>query len=210
MINFETVVTLDPSTLHWEKDYVYFTLPGSLPALKSLNIDYVGLGNNHTYDYLESGVSNTCYYLDQAGIHYSGTGSNSAPAFMPYRTEIKGMPFSFLAITSIGGEQYATNFVASTNKGGAAYIESKTEAQAVIYGAKSAGYITIVQPHVGYEYTFAPDKSALKWMRFCVDAGADLVVSHNQHVAQGFGMYRDVLLIHSLGNLFFDQVRLET
>jgi poly-gamma-glutamate capsule biosynthesis protein CapA/YwtB (metallophosphatase superfamily) len=210
VINLESVVTLDPATPHLQKDFVYFTLPSSLPALKSLNIDYVGLGNNHTYDYLESGVSNTCYHLAQAGLHYSGLGSNSAAAFAPYRTVIKDTPYSLLAMTSIGGEQHTTNYVAGPDKGGAAYIESTEESQRMIFGEKAAGYVTVVQPHVGDEYSFEPSPFALNWMKRTVDSGADLVICHHTHVAQGFGMYRGVLLVHCLGNLFFDQDRLET
>jgi poly-gamma-glutamate capsule biosynthesis protein CapA/YwtB (metallophosphatase superfamily) len=210
VVNFESVVTLDPSTPHWQKSFVYFSLPGSLGALRSLNIDYVSLGNNHTYDYLESGVTNTLRSLDEAGFHHSGLGTNSGAAFTPYRTSLKGTPYSFLAMTSIGGEQYATNYVASTNKGGAAYIEATAESRAAIASEKSAGNVTIVQTHVGDEYTFEPSASALNWMKLGVDAGADLLVAHHTHVAQGFGMYRGVLVLHCLGNLCFDQDRLET
>jgi len=210
VVNFESVVTLDPATPHLQKEFVYFTLPDSLAALKSLNLDYVGVGNNHTYDYLESGVSNTCRYLDEAGIHHSGLGSNSTAAFMPYRTNISGTPYSFLAMTSIGGERYVTNYVAGPDKGGAAYIESTAEAQQAISTEKAAGNVTIVQPHIGTEYTFEPTPFTLSLMRFAVDSGANLVVSHHPHVAQGFGMHRGVLLVHCLGNLFFDQDRLET
>ncbi len=210
VVNFESTVTRDPSTPHWQKDFVYFTLPESLPALRSLNLDYVSLGNNHTYDYLESGVSNTCRSLDEAGIHHSGLGSNSEAAFAPYRTRIKGTPYSFLSMTSIGGERYPTNYVAGADKGGAAYIESTAEAREAISAEHAAGQATILQPHIGDEYTFEPSAFALSWMKFGVDAGADLIVSHHTHVAQGFGMYRGVLLIHCLGNLFFDQDRQET
>jgi poly-gamma-glutamate capsule biosynthesis protein CapA/YwtB (metallophosphatase superfamily) len=210
ILNFESVVTLDPSSPHWQKRFVYFTLPDSLAALQSLNIEYVGLGNNHTYDYLESGVSNTCQSFAQAGIHYSGLGSNSSAALLPYRTNIKGTPYSFLAMTSIGGEQHATNYVAGPTKGGAAYVESKFEARQAIATEKASGQATLLQLHIGDEYAFEPTAAALKWMKFGVDAGADLVVSHHPHVAQGFGMHRGVLLVHCLGNLFFDQDRLET
>jgi hypothetical protein len=41
VVNFESVVTLDPRTPHLQKDFVYFTLPGSLPALKWLNVKAV-------------------------------------------------------------------------------------------------------------------------------------------------------------------------
>jgi len=210
IINFESVVTLDPSTPHWEKDYVYFTLPGSLPALKTLNIDYVGLGNNHVYDYLESGVSNTIYYFNQVGINFSGLGTNSESAFTPFRKTIKGIPCSFLAMTTIGGEQHSITYYATSNKGGAAYLEFTNEAIQAITAEKLAGYLTIVQAHVGYEYTYEPLPQTLRWFYLCADAGADLVIGHHPHVAQGFELYKGVIIAHSLGNLFFDQLRLET
>jgi hypothetical protein len=47
-------------------------------------------------------------------------------------------------------------------------------------------------------------------MDFVVDNGAALVVGHHPHVPQGFHFHDGVLVAESLGNLIFDQERLET
>lgn len=48
----------------------------------------------------------------------------------------------------------------------------------------------------------------LRW--HAVDAGADLLICHHPHVLQGFEVYQDVLVAHSLGNFVFDQSYAET
>jgi hypothetical protein len=93
-------------------------------------------------------------------------------------------------MTSIGGEQHVTNYVASYNKGGAAYIEAKLESSQAVSTERASGFATILQTHIGDEYTYEPSANALNWMRFGVEAGADLVVAHHPHIAQGFGMHR--------------------
>jgi hypothetical protein len=40
---------------------------------------------------------------------------------------------------------------------------------------------------------------------YAVDAGADIVVQHHPHVIQGFELYNNKLITHSLGNFIFDQ-----
>jgi hypothetical protein len=210
VLNFESVVTRDPATPHPTKEFVYFTLPESLPALKSLHLDYVSLGNNHVYDYLENGVRDTQHYLDEAGLHYSGIGTNDLSAFQPYRTWIKNQAVSLLSASSVSGVAHDITYVADHDKGGSAYMGNTALACRTIELEKQAGMITIAQLHVGAEYTHEPTSNALSTMEMAVDAGADLVIGHHPHVAQGFGMRRGVLLAYCLGNLFFDQDRLET
>ena len=56
VINLETPVTTDISTPHPTKAFAFFTFPDSLEALKWLGVDFVTLGNNHVYDYLQKGI----------------------------------------------------------------------------------------------------------------------------------------------------------
>ena len=39
---------------------------------------------------------------------------------------------------------------------------------------------------------------------FAIDNGADLVIVHHPHVIQGFEVYNEKLIAHSLGNFVFD------
>lgn len=118
VVNLETPVTLNPATPHQEKDFAYFTLPGSLPALREIGVDYVSLGNNHVYDYLDAGLVDTLQHLDEAGIVYSGGGLSVSEAFAPFRKELKRQAYSFLSMTLVGGGQHAISYVAEASKGG--------------------------------------------------------------------------------------------
>lgn len=210
VVNLETPVTQSPVTPHLTKDYAFFTLPGSLPALKWLGVDYVSLGNNHLYDYLDLGIDDTLRHLADAEIPNSGGGRNSQDALRPYRTQIKGLPYSFVSATSITGDQHQVTYVATRDKGGAADLTDASAVGLTIARERQDGFIPIVQIHAGVEYTFEP--GALLQERFAkaVASGAALVVAHHPHVAQGVGLIDGKVVLHSLGNLAFDQARLET
>ena len=210
VFNFETPVTDSPTTPHPTKDYVFFTLPGSLPAIKWLGVDYVSGGNNHVYDYLETGVIDTINNLNLAGIPFSGAGLNSAQAFAAYRQTIKGSPYSFLSMTSINGRKHEVNYVAEAAKGGAADLSIDADVSVAIQGEINAGQIPIVQYHSGDEYSFEPTSYVQNRIQLAADENVPLVVIHHPHVAQGIGVFDNTYVILGLGNLAFDQARVET
>lgn len=220
-INLETPVLLtSPFTPHVEKDFAFFTLPDSLPVLNDVGIDYVALGNNHLWDYLEQGITDTRAALTSlvSGVSFSGAGGSEAEAIAPHQFDLKSHQYSMLSGTSVTGA--SNNFsddsflyVArdSAGKGGAADLSRDPFFDAIAAEA-DAGRIPIAQLHVGAEYTFEPTVNARRSMTDAADAGAGLVIAHHPHVAQGLEFYgpAQVLLAHSLGNLVFDQERLET
>jgi hypothetical protein len=210
VINLETPVLDNPVTPHPTKGYAFYTLPDVLPAFKSLGIEYVSLGNNHVYDYLDMGAIETIRNIQQADLNYSGFGMDLDESFLPYRTTIKGFNYSFLAMTSITGEHSPPLYVATETKAGAADLTDRDRVIKSIKREETEGYIPIAQLHMGYEYTQKPPDSVRKYIHGAIDAGARLVVSHHPHTAQGFEIYQDVFAIHSLGNFIFDQPRLET
>ena len=210
VLNFESAATLNPSTPHLEKDFAYFTLPESLSALTWLGIDYVSLGNNHLYDYLDIGVIDTINTLDTIGIYHSGAGLNNTQAFQAFHQHLAGDNYAFLSMTSVSGNKHSISYVAEQNKGGAADLNNDTETQQAIQREKQAGYITIAQLHGGKEYTFEPSSYFTNRMQLVAEANADLIIGHHPHVAQGIGLINNKVAIHSLGNLIFDQDRLET
>lgn len=217
--NFETPVTSNPSTPHPSKSFVFFTLPGSLDLMPWLGVSYVNLGNNHVYDYLQPGLADTTSELSARSIQFAGAGATSEAAFQAYRTTVKGHAYSFLGMTSVSGEDNPPLYVAvpddpltmiDEGKGGAADLRDTARFSAAIGAERTAQRIPIVQLHTGVEYSFAPTPYAREGMSQAVSAGAALVIAHHPHVAQGFGRENGVLIAHSLGNLCFDQDRLET
>lgn len=230
-INLETVVTDNPIEPQLEQTYVLYTLPGSVDALADIGIDHVTLGNNHVWDYGELGVQDTHAALDAAGIAYSGSGASADEAFAPHIASNPNLDFdialhSWVAIENLP-EPYAP--AATDTKGGGAYASDLARVTAEVAKTEAAGMLTIAIPHVGYEYTEHPagddgphrsnnlaydtvqnDTFVQDRLQAAVDGDPDLVVAHHPHIAQGFEMNNDILVAHSLGNLIFDQPRLDT
>ncbi|MDH5552090.1 MAG: CapA family protein [Nitrosomonas sp.] len=210
VVNLETPVTSNTSTPHETKRFTFFTLPESMQALVWLGVDYVSLGNNHLYDYQDIGVVDTMTHLDTVGIHYSGAGLNSNAAYQSHQQTINGTAYSFLSMTSVTGNENEINFVASDNKGGAANLNDSSALASALQRDLNNNLTPIAQLHGGKEYTFEPTDLFMEQIEFAVSSGAKLVVGHHPHIAQGVGLIDDVVTIHSLGNLVFDQARLET
>lgn len=210
VLNLETPVTDNPSTPHTEKPFAFFTLPASLEALTDMGVDYVSLGNNHVYDYLDIGLADSLRNVAAAGINYSGAGLTPDDAWKAFRTQIKGQKYAFISATSVAGDQYGINFVATDSKGGAADLRDKSRLTAAIQAERDAGYLPIIQWHTGKEYTYTPTDYAAGRLQLAADNGAALIVSHHPHVAQGVSLRNNVLTLEGLGNLAFDQSRLET
>ncbi len=209
-LNLETVVTDTPETPYKGKPYVFFTLPDALAALHTLDVGFVSLGNNHMYDYLERGVTDTLRHVASRGVGSAGAGPTAIRAYKPFRIELGGVPYSMISASSIVGDQYDTLFVANDEKGGAANAADSTHLAQTIVDELAAGRSPIVHLHAGAEYTDRPVSSAHDRMRFAVESGAALVVAHHPHVPEGFEWYQERLIAHSLGNFVFDQDRLET
>ena len=209
-LNLETVVTDTPDTPYQGKSYVFYTLPESLQALDTLGIGFVSLGNNHMYDYLEQGVSDTIRHVASRGIGLAGAGLTPAQAFEPYRVSIGGLPYSMVSATSVTGDQYDTLFVVSDEQGGAASAWNTELFAETIASEVATGRYPIVHLHAGAEYTELPVESSHQLMQLSVESGASMVVAHHPHVPEGFEWYGDRLIAHSLGNFVFDQDRLET
>jgi poly-gamma-glutamate capsule biosynthesis protein CapA/YwtB (metallophosphatase superfamily) len=210
VVNLETPVTDSPSTPHGTKDFAFFTLPGSLPALRWLGVDYVSLGNNHVYDYLARGLEDTLRHVKAAGFTHSGAGRTPEEAFRPWRTHLGGADYSFVSMCGVSGTEHEHDYVASSRQGGAADLRDTPRVSAVLKGERSAGRFPIAMLHTGVEYGERPADFAAEQMRTVVEQGAALVIAHHPHTPQGFLRYRGVLVAQSLGNLAFDQDRLET
>jgi poly-gamma-glutamate capsule biosynthesis protein CapA/YwtB (metallophosphatase superfamily) len=210
ILNLETPVTDNPITPHLTKPYAFFTLVESLPALSWLGINYVSLGNNHLYDYLEQGTVDTLNNLDLKKIPHSGAGLNANQAFRSNRRDLNGEKYSLFSATSIDGHEHEINYVATALKGGAADLTDTAKVIKAIVDEKEAGYYPIAQLHTGNEYTYTPNDFVKNRFEVVIDNGAVLAVGHHPHVAQGVGLYNDKVTMHSLGNLAFDQDRQET
>lgn len=209
-VNLESPVLSDPSTPHPDKDFVFFTLPGSLPPLLEAGVDYVSLGNNHVYDYLEAGLAETLAHLASAGMPHSGAGSDGPQAFASHVTSLGGREHAFVSMCSVAGDAYDIGYVAGDDQGGAADLRDDGAVTQAIASQVDTGRVTVALLHTGQEYAEGASDYARDRFQWVADAGAHLVVGHHPHVAQGLEWIGETLVLHSLGNFVFDQARLET
>ena len=177
-VNLECVLKADPAGEDVSKTWRFRGLPGYAEALPAGSVEMVNIANNHTIDYGEAGVAATMAALEgKAAV--CGNGRNII-------VKIKGHDFGF------GGCRETTY---KEDPG----IIGRDIAELREKGAE----IVIYQCHWGVEY--APHRSALQeaMARACVRAGADAVIGHHPHVAQGMDVIDGVPVLYSLGNCCF-------
>jgi poly-gamma-glutamate capsule biosynthesis protein CapA/YwtB (metallophosphatase superfamily) len=207
-VNLETVLADAVPGGSPNKLIVFYSPTALAGALKAAGIDYVSLGNNHTYDYLDAGLDLTETSLDKAGVLRSGSGKDLNSAAAAARLDMGSNRLSLHGFVGWSG-YFKPNLVAGPGKGGAMHGNDLNIA-AAMERERRAGRAPIVQLHTGSEYADEPTEFGVKRMRLAVEEGAALVASHHPHVTQGFEVYRDRLIAYSMGNFMFDQNFVET
>ena len=202
-VNLETQISDSKPENRAPKGVTFFSPPETLNALKWSGVDYVTLGNNHIYDYLEEGLTSTLSYLDDSGIAYSGAGLNQQQALEAYRTEINQQNYAMLGFVGWAGG-FNPNQVAEKSKGGSALGTQENIVNTVERESQS-GRTTVVQYHGSLEYSDEPTGMTESRLKSAIDQGADLVIAHHPHVTQGFEIYKNKLIAYSMGNFIFDQ-----
>lgn len=211
-VNFESPFVRTPNTPHPEKPFVFYSDPATLPSLRASGIDYLGLGNNHVYDYLQDGLRQTLDTVEATQMPHAGAGVTPAEAWTPWTFAVRELPLAYFCATSIDGWRWdpAVSYVADSTKGGAADLGVTSDIEAAVGHALAAGDHPVVQIHTGVEYSYGPNTRVREHVANVLAAGAELVIGHHPHTAQGFSEIGGVFVAWSLGNLAFDGLRLET
>ncbi len=206
-VNLETQLSAETLTERLPKSVTFYSPPEIAETLQWAGFDYVALGNNHMFDYLDAGLKSTFDALDQVRLDYSGGGFDDAKAREPAMVDIDGSDHAFLSYVGWGGT-FSPSQVAEDQKGGAALGNTQVIAAdlAKIPDAATA----VVQLHAGLEYSAQPAMSEQTTLRQAIRDGADVVVGHHAHVVQGFEIYDDSLIAYSMGNFLFDQYHYTT
>ena len=207
-VNLESVLSTKDFGNSPPKTVTFFSPPELAEALAQAGFDYVTLGNNHSYDYLEPGIETTIAAVEQAGLSWSGAGLDEVQALRAARLEVGGAPLSMLGYVGWKGN-VTPNQVAEAAKGGAAYGSDENIIASVGREA-AAGRLPIVQYHGSSEYSARPSEDSERRMKMAIDSGAALVASHHPHVAHGLEFYKAGLIAYSMGNFLFDQYFPET
>ena len=222
--NLETVITNDILTPNPNK-LIFHSCPEEIiPLLQDLGLDVIDIANNHIFDYLEIGMSDTKQYLDENNFTYYGAGNNEIEACAPAYISINDINIAYIGASDREGY----DMQADEDSPGFCWLD-QSNIVSQISNAQSADII-IYQMHSGTEYSTEPrlesnykgedeqynpfltepSREDRENRQFAIDQGADIVVCHHPHVLQGLEVYSDKLIAHSLGNFIFDQRYPET
>ncbi len=163
--------------------------------LKDAGFDVLSLANNHAFDFGDEGRITTRKTLDAFGIKHAGSDKTRYSTTI---LESKGKKIAFVG--------FAHNAIAPN-------VNELTAARQFVSAAAAKSDIVVVSFHGGAEGMAAERVPKVTEMFFgekrgnlplfartVIDAGADLVLGHGPHVLRGMEVYKDRLVVYSMGN----------
>lgn len=176
LVNFEG--TLTESEDKKDKKFNFKAPAEYAQILQSGSVEAVNIANNHIVDYGDQGKEDTIANLKAYGLTVSGGG--------------------MLGIYESGGVKVGMTGYCFP------YYDSKKDISKDVAQLREAGcQIVIASFHWGSEYSYDFTAEQRSIGRAAIRAGADVVIGHHPHVAQGIERYNDTYILYSLGNLVF-------
>ena len=160
-----------------EKDYKFRAPPAYAKILTMGSVEAVNLSNNHSYDYGQTGYTDTKATLEAEGISYV--------------EDLKTMLYTTQRGLKVG--VFSGKYEVKTSKIQEGIAKLRGE------GAE----IVIASFHWGVEGSYRPTRQQKNTAYAAIDAGADIVFGHHPHVLQPIEEYNDGVIFYSLGNFSF-------
>ncbi len=168
--------------------------PFMAQVFKDEGFDYMNLANNHANDFGVEGTESSHSVLEKAGIASAGI-RGVAPTAVIEKNGVK-----------IGFTGFSTGVTTLS-------ALDPEELKRTVTELRKHCDILVVALHAGGEgaaYTHVPRKEEVfhgwprgdvwKFARTAIDCGADIVWGHGPHLARGMEVYKDRLVMYSLGN----------
>jgi poly-gamma-glutamate capsule biosynthesis protein CapA/YwtB (metallophosphatase superfamily) len=199
MVNLETAVSNRGQPTPG-KAYTFRAPPSAFAALKAGNVDLATIANNHGLDYGQTAFLDTLAYARRYRFPLVGGGLNSAQAYAPYRTTIKGQRIAILAASQVIDSNLVSSWTAGPGKPGIASAYDVARLTAAVRSARKKADTVAVYIHFGIERSGCPSSMQLDLARQLIAAGADIVVGSHAHQLQGAGRRASAFVDYGLGN----------
>lgn len=166
-------------------------------GLKAMNIDVVGLANNHIMDHGTQGLRTTLRVLEEHDIAYVGAGENLSAASKILIREVQGVRFGILAVAE---HEFG---IASIDAHGANPLDIIDVVRNIKTHRDSFDRL-IVLLHGGNELYEYPRPGLMTICHFLVEQGANTVICQHSHCAGCKEIYHGAPIIYGQGNFLFD------
>ncbi|MES2631269.1 MAG: CapA family protein [Patescibacteria group bacterium] len=185
-------------TVEQEEATLSFNCPPEYLTEFAKWFNVVTLANNHTDNRGAEGFAETRVHLDENKVQYFG---HYDPYLAEDACEVISFPFSVTYDDDVVKKEKLP--VAMCGFHGVFKIPpQETLAEMEKY---SKVMPVIAMPHMGAEYTPAPDQLKTQTYRSMIDHGADMVIGDHPHWVQTTESYNGNLIVYSMGNFMFDQ-----
>lgn len=173
--------------------YAFRTPVAYVKNLVDAGFDFLSIANNHVNDFGPVGTASTRKALTDAGIAHAGL-----TAVPTASIERAGRRIGFAAFSPSRGTLSIHDMTLLRNT--IAELRRNNDLVVISFhgGAEGAKYTHV--PH-GPETAFGENRGNVeKFAHAAIDAGADIVYGHGPHVARAAELYKDHLILYSLGN----------
>lgn len=172
-------------------------------AMKKANFSVVNLANNHLMDFGQPGLEDTIDSLDDAELDHVGAGD------LDEAIEVNYQKFDGLTVATLGyTDVVVEGFSALGYRPGVARA-TPDNIFPQIEDASEEADLVLVNIHWGTEYDKDPHPRQKELGQAMVEAGADVIIGHHQHILSEVenyrGEYNDGIIFYGLGNFIFDQ-----
>jgi poly-gamma-glutamate capsule biosynthesis protein CapA/YwtB (metallophosphatase superfamily) len=171
-----------------------FRQPGYMvERLVEAGFDVVSVANNHVSDFGQQGKDSTVSILARNSIHYAGLET------CPYDTfTIKGVTYGFTAFSVNSGTNKIQDYKLLDNI--VQHLDTIADIVIVSFhgGAEGQNYRHVIRKT---ETFIGEDRgNVYQFAHRAIDDGADLVIGHGPHVPRAIDIYKEHLIMYSLGN----------
>ncbi|MHC4437329.1 MAG: CapA family protein [Planctomycetota bacterium] len=174
---------------------IYLNAPKQWPKdIKNSGIDLVTTANNHALDKGVEGLIRTLDVLDELGLNHVGTYRNLEERGKVFVTDIRDVKVAFIAYTY--GVNYTNNsYFDESNQHLIGILSSprykkgfSKSREMLIQDIKRANRhnpdLIIALPHMGTQFSHAPDKFSKTWADIMFQEGVDVVFAAGSHAVQ--------------------------
>ncbi|MFT4469365.1 CapA family protein [Arthrobacter sulfonylureivorans] len=207
LVNLETSVTGDGSFAP-DKGIHYRMHPDNIGCLTAAGLHICVLANNHVLDFGVAGLAETLDVLHAAGLRTAGAGRNAAQAWQP--AQVESTHWRVLVFSAgLASSGISPKNTAGPDSPGLVFLpdlSGETAARFIghVNAVKRDGDLAVASLHWGTNWGYEVPPGHVRFARWLVDGGIDVVHGHSSHHPRPLEIYRGHPIFYGCGDLIND------